>query len=96
MERKPLNIPIIAFDGRRDNTIARGNVRQWRRYTTGRFRCVPVAGDHYFVASHFHQASVFVGGRDGAEKVDMREVATLLQGTPPAHLANEAAHRCCR
>ena len=55
MEREPLNIPIIAFDGRRDTTIARGYMRQWRRYTSGRFRNVAIAGDHYFVSKLFRE-----------------------------------------
>ena len=55
MEREPLNIPIVAFDGRRDTTIARGYMRQWRRYTSGRFRNVAIAGDHYFVSKLFRE-----------------------------------------
>ena len=55
VEREPLNIPIIAFDGRRDATIARGHMRQWRRYTSGRFRNVAIAGDHYFVSKLFRE-----------------------------------------
>lgn len=54
-ERPPLSIPIIAFDGRRDNTIDRGNMRQWRRYTSSRFRMVSVDGDHYFVSKLYQQ-----------------------------------------
>lgn len=53
--REPLKIPLIAFDGRRDGTIDRGNMRQWRRYTSGRFRIVPIDGDHYFVSKQYQQ-----------------------------------------
>lgn len=43
------------FDGRRDKTIDRGIMRQWRQYTTVRFRTVPVDGDHYFVSKLYQQ-----------------------------------------
>ena len=58
IEREPLNTPIIAFDGRYDGTIARGLMRQWRSYTTGRFRVVGVPGDHYLVSKLYRE----VGG----------------------------------
>ena len=60
VDRAPLSIPIISFDGRRDLTIARGHMLEWRRYTTGRFRNVPVDSDHYFVSTHYRQARGFV------------------------------------
>ena len=57
---EPLSIPIIAFDGRYDGTIGRGLMRQWRGYTTGRFRNVGIPGDHYFVSKLYRE----VGCRD--------------------------------
>ncbi len=55
VSRDPLNIPIIALDGRYDNTIDRGNMRQWRHYTTGRFCIIGIPGDHYFVTKLYRQ-----------------------------------------
>lgn len=52
-----LNIPIIAFDGLSDATIDAGNLSLWKQYTTSMFVNVPVDGDHYFVSTHFRQAS---------------------------------------
>ena len=62
VRRDPLNIPIFAIDGRRDRTIQRGYMREWRQYTTGRFRNIPIEGDHYFVSSSFQQASASATG----------------------------------
>ena len=53
--RSPLPVPITAFDGLRDYTIAPGNVGQWAGCTSAAFRNVPILGDHYFVASHHRQ-----------------------------------------
>ena len=57
VDRRPLNIPIVAFDGRTDHTIERGNMVEWQRYTTGPFQNVPIDGDHYFVSTQYRQAS---------------------------------------
>ena len=53
--RSPLPVPITAFDGIQDYTIAPGNVGQWAGYTSAAFKNVPILGDHYFVASHHRQ-----------------------------------------
>ena len=58
MEREPLNVPIFALDGRYDNTIARGNMRQWRHYTTGNFKIIPIRGDHYFVSKQYREVTL--------------------------------------
>ena len=55
VQRAPLSMPVTAFDGTLDYTIAPGNIAQWSGYTSAAFRNVPVAGDHYFVASHYRQ-----------------------------------------
>ena len=54
-EQPPLPVPIIAFDGTGDFTIPRGYMAQWCRYTSERFRRVSIAGDHYFVSTHFRE-----------------------------------------
>ena len=56
-ERPPLSgVPIVSFDGLADNTIDRGNIDQWRHYTTGSHVNIPVkGGTHYFVSTHFRQ-----------------------------------------
>ena len=53
--RSPLPVPITAFDGLQDHTIAPGNVGQWASYTSCAFSNVPIMGDHYFVASRHRQ-----------------------------------------
>jgi surfactin synthase thioesterase subunit len=58
INRRPLAIPIVAFDGRLDNTIDRGNMRQWHHYTTAQSRIVAVKGDHYFVSKQYKEVSV--------------------------------------
>ena len=53
--RPPLAVPITAFDGIQDPTIAPGNVGQWAGHTCAAFKNVPIMGDHYFVASQHRQ-----------------------------------------
>lgn len=48
----PLPVPITAFEGAADKTVARGSMRRWARRTTHRFERVVVrGGDHYLVTS---------------------------------------------
>ena len=55
--RPPLRgIPLTSLDGLADATIERGNMAHWRAFTDGPFRNVPVAGDHYFITTHFREA----------------------------------------
>ena len=55
--RPPLRgVPLTSFDGLADATIERGNMAHWRAFTDGPFRNVPVAGDHYFITTHFREA----------------------------------------
>ncbi len=55
--RPPLaGTPILALDGLADATIDPAAMGQWAAYTSGRFRNVPVMGDHYFVSSRFREA----------------------------------------
>ena len=58
----PLNIPIIAFDGTKDNTIPAGYMKGWRKHTTSRYRHVKVHGTHYFVSTHYKEVTAEVGG----------------------------------
>lgn len=58
----PLKLPIIAFDGTKDNTIPSGYMKGWRKHTTGRYRHVKVAGTHYFVSTHYKEVTAEVGG----------------------------------
>lgn len=57
----PLDIPLIAFDGVRDNTIPSGYMKGWRRHTRGRYRHVRVDGTHYFVSTHYKEVTAQVG-----------------------------------
>ena len=57
VQRPPLRgVPLTSFDGLADATIERGNMAHWRAFTDGPFRNVPVAGDHYFITTHFREA----------------------------------------
>lgn len=49
----PLTVPIVAFDGARDNTIPKGYMKGWIKHTTSRYRRVIVDGTHYFVSTHY-------------------------------------------
>lgn len=51
--RGPLNVPIVAFDGSKDNTIPKGYMKGWKKHTTRQYRHVVVPGTHYFVSTHF-------------------------------------------
>ncbi|KAK9841775.1 hypothetical protein WJX81_002144 [Elliptochloris bilobata] len=54
--RPPLcGVRLTAFDGLADATIERGNMARWRAFTDGPCRTVPVAGDHYFVTTHYRE-----------------------------------------
>lgn len=53
----PLNIPLIVFDGSKDNTIPRGYMKGWRKHTTGRYRHVYIPGTHYFVSTHYREVT---------------------------------------
>lgn len=57
----PLDIPIIAFDGKKDNTIPRGYMKGWRKHTKGRYRHVNVDGTHYFVSTHYKEITADIG-----------------------------------
>lgn len=57
----PLSIPIIAFDGTKDNTIPRGYMKGWRKHTRARYRHVKVQGTHYFVSTHYKPVTAEVG-----------------------------------
>ena len=68
----PLNLPIIAFDGTKDNTIPNGYMKGWRKHTSGRYRHVKITGTHYFVSTHYKEVTAEVGG----ELVTLMEQAT--------------------
>lgn len=55
VQHAPLSVPVVAFDGLLDYTIAPGNIGQWAGYTSAAFRNMPIMGDHYFVASLYRQ-----------------------------------------
>lgn len=65
----PLNIPIIAFDGAKDNTIPNGYMKGWRKHTSKKYRHVIVDGTHYFVSTHYR----FVTGEVGRECMELME-----------------------
>ena len=59
VQRPPLRgTPIVALEGLADATIDPAAMAQWVGYTSGRFRAVPLMGDHYFVSSHFREVRV--------------------------------------
>ena len=48
---KPLPIPLTVFDGKNDETIQRGFVKEWKDYTTKEFSYNELPGDHYIIHS---------------------------------------------
>ncbi len=55
VNRQPLDVPVIIFDGINDATIERGNMQEWAEYTSTGFKDVPIEGDHYLVSTRFRQ-----------------------------------------
>jgi surfactin synthase thioesterase subunit len=55
LERPPLAMPVVSFEGLLDGTIDPNNMAQWQQYSGGSYRNVPIMGDHYFVSSHFRE-----------------------------------------
>jgi medium-chain acyl-[acyl-carrier-protein] hydrolase len=47
----PLDVPITAFGGERDDEVPREQVEAWREQTTGEFRMQMFPGDHFFLNS---------------------------------------------
>jgi hypothetical protein len=58
--RSPLNIPVVAFDGTKDNTIPKGYMKGWRKHTSARYRHVYIPGTHYFVSSEYRKVTAEV------------------------------------
>ena len=42
----PLDCPVTAFYGTRDRRITKNMIQGWRRFTTGRFELLEIAGHH--------------------------------------------------
>ena len=55
VERPPISVPVVSFEGLMDATIDPNNMAQWEQYTSGSYRNVPIMGDHYFVSSHYQE-----------------------------------------
>ncbi|HEX8320285.1 thioesterase II family protein [Longimicrobium sp.] len=47
----PLDVPITAFGGERDDEVPRDHVEAWREQTTGAFHVQMFPGDHFFLNS---------------------------------------------
>ncbi len=47
----PLDLPICAYGGERDEDVSRADVEAWREQTTGEFRMQMFPGDHFFINS---------------------------------------------
>ncbi|WP_434990359.1 thioesterase II family protein [Xanthomonas melonis] len=52
---RPLPVPIIAFGGTHDPSVALEAVREWARHTTMGFSMNAIEGDHFFINSHAAQ-----------------------------------------
>ncbi|HEU0301707.1 MAG TPA: thioesterase domain-containing protein, partial [Longimicrobium sp.] len=48
-DEPPLDVPISAYGGQRDDEVTLDEVDAWREQTTARFRMHPFPGDHFFV-----------------------------------------------
>jgi len=55
-----LPIPIIAFEGCRDNTIPKNYMKMWSKFTTSTFEKVEIDSDHYFAAKKFSELVVHI------------------------------------
>jgi medium-chain acyl-[acyl-carrier-protein] hydrolase len=44
-----LDSPVYAVHGDKDDFVPSESVHAWQRFTTGRFRAIPVRGGHFFV-----------------------------------------------
>ena len=55
VERAPLAMPVVSFEGLLDGTIDPNNMAQWQQYAGASYRNVPIMGDHYFVSSHYRE-----------------------------------------
>ena len=50
---RPVSMPIIAFDGVRDNTIPKNYMKGWQKHSEISFERVLIDSNHYFVSSHY-------------------------------------------
>ena len=48
-DEPPLDIPISAYGGRRDEEVSLDQVKAWREQTSAAFRMQVFPGDHFFV-----------------------------------------------
>lgn len=51
-QRKPLMIPVLALAGTDDPFAPRGDVEQWKTYTTASFTAITLSGNHFFVENY--------------------------------------------
>jgi surfactin synthase thioesterase subunit len=49
---RAIRTPIVAFSGAEDETDPPESMREWERYTEGRFAFHTLAGDHFFLRSN--------------------------------------------
>ncbi|HEX2209941.1 MAG TPA: thioesterase domain-containing protein [Longimicrobium sp.] len=71
----PLDLPISAFAGERDDEVTLDEVEAWREQTTGAFRLHVFPGDHFFIN----------GDRAMVLQEISRDLRPLLQSLAPAH-----------
>ncbi|MFB8143326.1 thioesterase II family protein [Streptomyces parvus] len=53
-------IPVIGLYGSQDEGTPLSYVRQWSRFTTGRFRSVEIDGDHFFLEPNVERVTAIV------------------------------------
>ncbi|MET7357976.1 alpha/beta fold hydrolase [Streptomyces sp. NPDC005562] len=46
-----ISAPVLALTGTLDDSVGADAVQEWAQYTTGGFRSVRIAGDHFFLAA---------------------------------------------
>jgi hypothetical protein len=56
----PLKVPLVVFDGTRDNTIPWGYMKGWSRHTTAPYKRIKIDGDHYFVSTHYREVTALI------------------------------------
>jgi len=60
IRERGVDLPVIGLYGSRDEAATLGRVRQWARFTTGRFESVEIEGDHFFLDTNTERVAGLV------------------------------------
>ena len=71
----PLDVPISAYGGVRDDEVPPEQIESWREQTSSRFHCRMFPGDHFFIN----------GDRAAVLQELSRELRTVIGAAEPVH-----------